>query len=268
MKKILLVSLVLLFPLSLFAKKTTYVATDHRFNYVKRSEIPLRLAEARAMSHPSEVDEEEIRSALLSVRAAKRHLLSKEIDRPEIFSEPALDFLSRHLTQGFREASVTEELEFSYLSKQPDIIIRNDRLTIGTAWMNGRALHVQFKKLFAKVTGDVDRRGTEDRAISRSRGTRILLEVGPCQKLGIDDPNEVVIDLECDPALAADEDTDESALAEKPKKKKRAPEEKVATPEDARSVKERLEALEELKKSKLISKKEYKQKRKEIMSDL
>ncbi|MBI4212098.1 MAG: hypothetical protein HY540_05610 [Deltaproteobacteria bacterium] len=238
------------------AKKTTYVATNHRFNYVKRDEVSHKLAAERQMNHPADVDEAKLREALASIRIAKKSFGEEDAKTHEAFGESAINFLAVNLSKAFREAASNEEIVFSYLDKDPIFIIRNDRLTIGTVWIHGNELHVQFQKLWAKMTIDTDRRGNERKAASMARGMRIAFDPAPNQKLGLDDAKELIIDLSAQVNVAAEPAEKTTEIAVK------------GTPTHAPDAKERLQKLEALKKEGLITDKEYAEKRKEILQGL
>ncbi|OGQ22235.1 MAG: hypothetical protein A3I05_06465 [Deltaproteobacteria bacterium RIFCSPLOWO2_02_FULL_44_10] len=248
-----------------FAKKTTYIVTNQRFDYVKLGEISLREAETRGVSHPVEVDEEKIRKALASLKFSRESFWKKSntFDR-KLFSDEAVNFLSLHLPKAFRQAKTTEEVVFSYLDKDPIVILRNDRLTIASVWVHGNELHLQFKKLFAKVSGDTDKRGNEVRAAAKAKGLRIALQIQPGQRLSQNDEKEVILDLNHDfssNASFAEEDNADEKTTKTPRAEK-------ASTDKTFNTKQRLEQIEQLRKDKFISQKEYDEKRKEILKDL
>lgn len=284
-----------------WAAKTTYVATNHRFNYVKIKEVSGPEAEGRAMTHPAKVDEQGLKAALASVNLARSYVIKKEADTQRVFNDPTIEFLAPNLVRAFAQAGPTEMVVFSYLSKNPFFIIRNDRLNICQAWIHNDELHIKFEKLYAKITGDVDKRGGEVKAIARARGLRVKLELGEGQKLGIDDPDEIVLDMHYNYAKKPEEPRapegvtmagekaqpgvqpgqEPAATATAPEEKApRKKEAKAAKSKDAslaaqapvpapqKTAKERLEELEQLKKEGLINKKEYEEKKKDILKEL
>jgi hypothetical protein len=189
-----------------------------------------------------------------------------------------------------------EKLVISYLSKDPIFILRNDRLNIADCWISGNELHVDFKKLFAKITGDIDKRGNETKAASRAKGLRVRLELGPGQKMAMSNPEEIILDLDynyvvvpetkqapkkgvtmtgeevplvwtADNATTDEPEVKPMSAAEKKTKKKEIKSPVEPTPPTA-TIKERLEKLDELKKAGLINKQEYTEKKAEILRDL
>lgn len=297
MKKIavLLFASIALLPAMASAGKTTYVATNHRFNYVKLKEVGGRLAEERLMTHPVIINEQGLRTALASIKLERGSLFKKEAETREVFDDDAINFLAPNFVRAFKQATPMEEVVFSYLSKNPLFIIRNDRINIGHAWIHEDELHISFEKIFAKITGDVDKRGNEARAIARSMGVRVKLEVGPGQQIG-QEKYEIVLNLHhnyaeetkveeaplVDVTMAGDQirkgeskGTEVSQTGAKAapararqivKKEESAP--GTADSAEAQTTKGRLETLEQLKRDGLISDKEYKAKRKEILKDI
>lgn len=299
MKRSLLAAMMLLVTANLaYAGKTTYIATNHRFNSVRLSEVKGSVAEARMMTHPKVLDLNGLKAALRSIKLSRTFIIKKEIDSQEVFSDPDIDFLAPNMAEAFSKASPNEEVQFSYLSKNPLIILRNDRLTIGNAWIHDNELHIKFTKLYAKVSMDVDKRGNEAKAAAKARGLRIQLEIQPGQKLGIDDPEEIILDLNYNyvkapedktpkegvtmsgekvpletgavvPATPEESAKPEKAVKGKASKTKSEPAAEVApTAPVQKGVKDRLEELEGLKKQGLIDGKEYKAKKAEILKDL
>lgn len=266
MKKIFLMALILSFaPAVSFAGKTTYIVTNHRLNYVKLKEVKGSVMEGRAMTHPAALDETGLRQALASINLSRSYLISKEVDTLRVFDENAVNFLAPAFAKAFSRAKSNEEIVFSYLAKNPVFIIRNDRLTVGTAWIHENELHIKFSKFYAKVLGDIDKRGNEDKAASSARGLRVKLDLGEGQKYGISDPEEVILDLHYN-------------YAKKPEEVKKSEEEagvtmageKISAGGDvpALTPKERLKQLDQLKKEGLINKEEYDTKRAEIIKEL
>ncbi len=285
MRKIIVFALVASFlPVCAFAKKTTYIVTNHRFNYVKVVEVKGKVAAERNMTQPREFDEGTMRAVLQSIKLSRRHFASKEIDTQDAFNESSINYLAPALVRAFSEATSNDEIVFSYLMKEPIFILRNDRINIGTMWLHDNELHVKFSKLYAKVTGDTDSRGHEAKAIANSRGLRIDLELQPGQTMDVKDANELVVDLGHN--FVSDVAAAEAAKPKEPEKKSKKKSKKevakaeeeaavgsaaagaAAAPQGGTDVKTRLESLEQLKKDKLITDKEYKEKKKEILKDL
>ena len=185
-----------LFSGTAWAAKTTYVITNGRFNYVKMREVGAKEAQALGMTHPATIDEGGLRAALGSVNLSRSYVVKKEVDTQQVFDSTAIDYLAPALVRAFSQAASNEKIVFSYLSKNPFFILRNDRLNICDAWVSGDELHIHFQKLYAKMTGDTDKRGNDSKLISQARGLRVQLDLGPGQKLGVEDTDEIVLNLD------------------------------------------------------------------------
>ncbi len=308
MKRLLtvLTLVAVLLPVAAQARKVTYIADNHRFNFVRLQEVKPKVLVQRNMTHPEQLDEQGVRAALASVMLSRAYIIKKETDSQQVFDQNAIDFLAPNLVRAFAQAKPNEEVQFGYLMKQPIFILRNDRLNLGSAWLSGSELHIKFDKLYAKVTGDTDKRGNEDKAVAKAIGLRVRLEMGPGQKMGIEDPEEVVLDINYNYALdnlnkekkttpilktmsgdtapipadiaSKSSDPTSTVATEETKSKKgkkvKADQKAVATTETptavpaVKSTQERLQQLDDLKKQGLINKKEYDQKRQEILKDL
>lgn len=295
MKKVLFFAVTtLVFATTALAAKTTYITTNHRFNFIKLKEVGGKVAGERQMSHPATVDEQGLRAALASINLARSYLIKKEVDTQRVFDDDAINFLAPALVRAFSKAGPNEEVVFSYLSKNPFFIIRNDRLNLGQAWIHNDELHIRFDKLYAKILGDVDKRGNEAKAIAKAQGLRVQLELSTGQKLGINDADEIVLDMHTSyvklpepekpptpitmsgekPAeevaavpAPADKKTEKSTKKEATGTKGSVPVETAAVPAQ-KTPKDRLEELKKLRQDGLIEKKEYEEKKKEILKEL
>ena len=298
-------AVLVLLSVSAFAAKTTYVTTNHRFDWVKLKEVSSQVAGERQMTHPVTIDEQGLRAALASIQLSRSFVIKKEVDTQRVFDDDTVNALAGAMAKAFSMATDRDEVVFSSLNKNPLFILRNDRLNLGQAWVHENELHIKFDKLYAKLIGDTDKRGNEAKIIAKAQGLRISLELGAGQKLGITDPEELVLDLnynyvkkpeeekkaegvtmsgqKAEPGLqpgeaappaeaAADKGKEASEKATKGSKKKGKAEAAapVETPPPApvKSAKDRLQELETLKKDGLINKQEYQQKKQEILKDL
>jgi hypothetical protein len=279
------------------AGKVTYLANDHRFDFVRTKELKQKDAEALALRHPQQLDEQGLRSALASINLSRGHLFKKEVDTQRVFDDGAVDYLAINFARAFSQAKANEIVEFSYLSKQPLFILRNDRVSIGKAWLSDDGLHIRFDRLYVKITGDTDARGHEAEAINRATGLRMKLEINPGQQFSLGDPDEMILDLHHNfaedlkkkesppsppektiagetvgPAPEATSSKQEATKGSKKGKKEEAAEAAAASPTAGAAAPstadQRLRAIEQLRKDGLISKKEYEQKKKEILEGL
>lgn len=273
-------------PASALAKKTTYIVTNGRLNYVKLVEVGSSVAEERSMTHPVDIPEQTLHDILASLKLSKAHLFGNETDTREVFNERAINYLAPALSRAFREAKENEEVQFSFAVKDPFFIIRNDRLTMVTAWVSGNELYLEYKKLYAKLTGDTDKRGDTSKVVGRAKGVRVSMELGPGQSMAAVGSDIMVVDLKHNFAPIATTATEtarpaeegKAAVSKRTKKSKytKGDAEEVSSTESAEGtaapaatgVSRRLEELETLRKRNLISRKEYNEKKKEILNDL
>jgi len=259
---IIILMAILSVPALVQARKTTYIVTNKRLNYVKLVEVKPAVAEERNMSHPVEISETKMREILTNLKLNREHLIGDDIDTKDIFNDKAINYLAPALSRAFREAQANEEVQFSYVVKNPKFILRNDRLTMVTAWVSGDEMYLDFEKLYAKLTGDTDKRGGESKIVNRSRGLRVSLELGPGQQMAAVGSNVLVVDLQhsyTPVATSKDDKTSTKTVATSPTAVSSMPEDDVT---------QRLERLDTLHKRGLISNKEYKEKKAEILKDL
>lgn len=165
-------------------KKTIF--TNYRLNFVKLDEIKGKNREYIHPSHPATVSVSKMREMMAAMRLSRRAFFKKEkiVKDQEVFDEGALETLAPHLVEGLRRASNDEVVAFSYLFKNPTFVLRNDRFTTGTVWMEGDDLHMEFTKIFARIDGDLDKRGYEAKMVGRAKGVRIVLEMSPGVQFG------------------------------------------------------------------------------------
>ncbi|MFA4973683.1 MAG: hypothetical protein WC683_13820 [bacterium] len=310
-KSIITAALVIALPISAAAKKSTYIATDHRFDFVKLTEIKPSESAALGITHPSKLDEQGLKSALESVMLARSFIIKKEVDTQRVFDDGAANYLAHNMSIAFAQAKPNEKVVFSYMQKDPVFIIRNDRLNLGEAWMQGDDLHIKFKKLYAKVTGDVDKRGNESKAVARARGLRIQLELQPGQQMAVNDVEELILNINYNYAAdvqkreqqakavptsgktmsgeavvlpageaQAAQPVEETKSKSKSKSKAKASDAEATAAAAAAApaasaaggaeggVEQRIRSLDSLRKEGLITDKEYKEKKKEILKDL
>lgn len=273
MKRIISISVLvacLAVPPLACAKKSTYVVTDRRLNYVKLVEVKASVAEERNITHPVDIPEQKIREILASLKLSKAHLLNDKVDTREVYDEKAINFLAPALSRAFRDAKSNEEVQFSYVVKNPFFVLRNDRLTMVDAWVSGNELYLEFQKLYAKLTGDTDKRGYESKTVNRARGLRVSLELGPGQTMAAVGSDTMVVDLAHDysiptptPGVAPEASEIEQG---DPTQHAMVNETPASMGDD--EMTRRLEKLDMLRKRGLISSKEYKQKKAEILKDL
>jgi hypothetical protein len=250
-----------LFSATALAKKSTYIYTDHRFNFVKIEAMDKDELKKLEVNHPLIVSQEQMRSILKEIKLSRTFVVKKETETQDIFDERAVSFIAPKLIEALEAATDKDKITVSYLTKDPKFILRDDRLTIVTVWAHANELHFEFQKLLAKLEGDYDKRGDFSKIIARSRGLRVSLAVRDGQSYGRG-TDELVVDLAHDFAKAAAETADASEIADA---SKTAP---IIITTPPITAKERLKELEQLKEDGLVTDKEYKKKRKDILKGL
>lgn len=272
MKKAFIALIVFLVSTASFAK-TKMIYSDGRFNEVRISDLSKKEAERLAPTHPARFTEEQIRSYLRNVKLAREFILSKEVETQDVFDDRAINFLAPKLVQGLSEATDKQIVEFSYLTKDPIFVLRNDRVSAGKVWAKGTDLHISFGKLFAKLLGDYDKRGNSAKTLAKAKGLRISLDLVEGQSYG-DSTGELVIDTTYDfnkPATEPSEKVAEDGKGNKDRanKAERVPDNRSpAAPAPERTVRDRLKELDQLKEDGLITDKDYKRKKNDILKGL
>lgn len=236
----------------------------HRVNYVKLDTMPkAEIAEAAA-NHPYKFSVEQMRAMLLSLRLSRRHLIKKEVSQQEIFIEDEAEQFAPYLVQAFAEAAPDQWIVLSIVQKRPYFIIRDDHLTVALLWIEGDKLHVRFKKVYAKLIGDYEAASNQQRLTKQASSVRISLEPGAGQMLSDYGEEEILLDTHYNFASPPAP----QSVAETPKDMPKSTSPAPTVPAAKKSVKQRLEELDALKKQGLISPKEYEEVRKSILSDI
>lgn len=270
MKKALLVVFLCLAAVPAFAKKTTIIYTDNRFNWVKIVEMNKKDSEKIKPTLPAVFTEEQLRAILKEIKLSRSVIMKKEVETQDIFDERGINFLAPKLVDALAKATDKDVVEFSYLTKDPIFILRDDRLTIGRVWVKDTDLYFAFDKLFAQLLGDYDKRGDFSKSIARAKGLRLSLDVRDGQSYG-ETTGELVIDTTRDFTKPAVETTDtEIATTKTPEKTAEAKSTAKSTPlpEPVRTVRDRLKELDQLKEDGLVTEKEYNQKKRDILKGL
>lgn len=280
-----------------------------RINWVKIDKASPKNVPLGSLRHPyTALTVEQMEGMLLSIKISKRFLLKKEVDSADVFNSYEARKYAPFIVEALAKASPDQTVNFSIIHKRPFFILRNDRLTMGNAWVADDGIHFQFAKLFAKMTGDYEASAQMDRAVRNAKSLRVTLEAGEGQQLSYASATEIILDPAYDFAAQAYRELEEDRLAEeeamkgkkakKEKKAKKKDEEEPAsqTPSTATvssgspstsgskpsavttsssssssssgDVASRLRRLEQLKKEKLITNQEYRQKREEILSEI
>lgn len=227
---------------------------------------------AGGLSHPYTFDPVQMREILGSIHFNKNVIFLRDVEDRDLFDAGNVEFLSPYLIEAFQKAKNNEVVTVSYFTRSSKFVIQDDRLSVFRAYVKDDGLHIKFSKLYAKLLGDRTTQGA-DRAASQARGMRVSLEPQKGQDRISWDPEELVFDLHYFvPGGSATAKKEEIV----PEKKTTKKSEQVTTKKSAstsmdtgeKSVKRRLEELEQLRKDELITDKEYQQKRKELIREL
>ncbi|MBI2346249.1 MAG: hypothetical protein HYV03_05080 [Deltaproteobacteria bacterium] len=241
-------SLVLPLPVGAGAR---YIYTNHKLDYVKLTPIPKKELSAKAPTHPATISTAKMREILAGIKLSRKLILSKEIETQEVYNDRAVNFLAPKLVEAFAQASLEEEVVFSWVWKDPRLLVRDDRFTAAKAWVKGNELHLEFLKVHAKLMGDYERGGNFDKAVNRAKSLRIALEPQPGQMLGASNAHELVIDMTKTMTASTSEATSS-----------------MTSSAGAAPLKDRLRELEKLRKAKLLTDEEYQSKRRELLQQL
>lgn len=275
-----------------------FAETIYKKNFDKIRLIPLDsdITMGEPVEHPYTISEQKIHNMLASLHFGRRLLILKDVEEIRLFDKRGLELLAPYLAQAFQKAGPDQMVQFTYIKKAPHWrVIRNDRLISGKAFIRNGELFIKFTKLYAKVFGDYQRAGKEERFFNSAKDIGSSLESKPGQRtidskfIALKIDHDYLADLEKLaeeekaakkqaedreqikgiplPEKATERSTAKATPASPANRSEPALSEETATPEDG-DITARLETLKELRKKKLISEREYQKKRKEILGDL
>lgn len=254
------VAALLLCP-QLASAESKYIYTNHRLDYVKLQPIPKKESAEKSPTHPATIAIGKMQEILASLKVSRKLFLRKQVETQEIFNEKAVGFLAPLLVEAFQRAGADEVVVFSYLWKNPQLIMRNDRFTAAKAWVKDQELHIEFLKLHAKLEGDTDKKGNFDRVVNQAKSLRIELEPQAGQMFGASNAHELVIDLAAAVARPVPEG---GAKGKAAASRATIP---ATEPVDT-SLQSRLRELDTLRRARLITDDEYQAKRKALLQNL
>lgn len=244
--------------------ESSIISSDYRLTFVKLDKM--KKSDAKNL-HPTTFTDDQIRLVLQSIKMNKRMMASSDTEVDTVFSDRAVEWLAPRVVSAFRQVTPGQKVVFSYLSKDPVFIIRNDRVTIGSLWVDDRGLHIHFDKLLAKVSGDYDKQGMNAKTLAHAKGLRIALDRQPSQQYG-DTTDELIFNMAqvtSDSGLAAPERLSQAGEDLTSDKQSTT---KPARSQPTKTSAERLEELKQLKDAGLITDREYEAKRKAIVDSL
>lgn len=255
-----------------------------RVNWVKTIKANPKDVPLGALHHPyTKITAEQMEAMLLSIKIAKKYMLKKELKTIDVFNSWEARKFAPYLVEALSKVDPDRVVHFSIVNKRPVFILRNDRLTMGNLWVAEDGVHFQFKKLFAKLTGDYESSGEMDKLIRKAKTLRVTLDAHDGQKLSYESPTEIILDPQYNFIDQVYKEREAERLAEeeymkgKGKKKKKKSKgsyqqanNSSSSSDDAQrgDAAERLRKLENLKKEKLISDQEYKTLREKILSEI
>lgn len=264
--------------------KTEYIYRK-RANWVKIKKADPKYVPLGALKQPyTDVTVDQMEAMLLSIKIAKKYLLKKDLKTLDVFNSWEARKFSPYLVEALAKAEPDQVVHFSIINKRPLFILRNDRLTMGHLWVDGEGIHFQFTKLFAKLTGDYESSASMDKLMRKAKTMRVSLEANKGQKLSYASTTEIILDPNYNFVDQMYQEREQDRLAEEQEmrgSKGSAPQassgSQATTPGSYSGsstsgsegdVAARLRKLENLKKQKLISEKEYQDYRKKILSEI
>ena len=274
-----------------FARAETKILYDKKFNTVRLVDVDAKITGEGELNQPVNISKEKVHNMLGSLTFDKGLVIMKDREEVTLFDKRGLDLLSPYISQAFAEATPEQMVQFLYILKAPyGKVIRNDRLIIGNMWVRNGELFVRFDKLYAKIFGDYQRPGNQ-RMLNDAKDVRVSLAQQPGQT--VIGQKLVALRIQHDYYADLQRRKEEQLKAKEEKKKEETeigvplPQSEPAPQQTAKqdsqvgnlvsdqagaalpgSTEARLQELDELKKKQLISDKEYKAKRKEILEDL
>lgn len=269
----------------------TKILYDKKFNTVRLVDADAKVTGEGALNQPKTISKEKIHNMLGSLAFDKGLVIMKDREDVTLFDKRGLDLLSPYISQALAEATPEQMVRFLYILKAPyGKVIRNDRLIMGNMWVRNGELFIRFDKLYAKIFGDYQRPGNS-RLLNDAKDIRVSLSQQPGQT--VIGQKLVALRVQHDYYADLQRRQAEKLKAKEEKKKQETeigvplPETEPAPQQAAKkdgtvgnlvsdeaaeavpgSTEARLQELDELKKKQLISDKEYKAKRKEILEDL
>lgn len=271
-KKMILVLAVLFFqPATVFAKND-YIYRN-RINWVKLDELSKKQLAGVELLHPAtNITEAQMQAMLLSIQMNKGAAFKNDIKTTEVFDNDEATKYAPLIVQALAQAAPNEVVNVSVVNKRPAMVVRNDHLTMVNIFVTAEGIHFYFGKLFAKLDGDYMEVSKMDQTIRNAKTMRVSLSAVEGQRLSFGEENELILDPNYDfvnsvakTLVAVDAKSSQKAIA-KTTTPANAATTTVTTPTE--TIEERLQNLESLKQKGLISDKEYKAKKKEVLSEI
>lgn len=245
-----------------FKNRKGYYYDNQRFNYVRLEKF--KGAGDKNINHPFQFTDPQMSTILKMIEIKKGVFASKSEKIKNVFDSYAIGKLTPPIIKAFSEVTPDQKVGFAFMIKDPMFVIKNDRLSTGSMWVEDGKLHIDFDEIYVKVTGDTDKRGyiAMRRQVQSARGLRIALDLQPGQEYG-DSTHELVVDVGLSAQIAEERLKKEKELAAKGVEDTV----KIEVVKD-KSVRERLRELKTLRKEQMITEEEYQQKKKELLDQL
>ncbi len=276
MNKKMILSLVLA---ALFIQPTTAFAKSdyiyrNRINWVKLDELSKKQLAGVELLHPSStISEAQMHAMLLSIQMNKGAAFKNDIKTTDVFDEDEATKYAALIVQALAQAAPNEVVSVSVVNKRAAMVVRNDHLTMLNVFVTAEGVHFYFGKLFAKLDGDYMEVSKMDQTIRNAKSMRVALTAASGQRLSFGVEDELILDPNFDfvnnvakTQMPADTKSPQKTVA------------KTTTPTSAtapavetaptETIEERLQNLENLKQKGLISDKEYKAKKKEVLDEI
>ncbi|MBU0505633.1 MAG: hypothetical protein ABII18_10185 [bacterium] len=298
---IIIVTVFCLFTTTVLAENKSYVYRK-RAEWVKLTELSSKQLAGQSLYHPySEMTNDQMVSFLSSLKMNKAQVLKKGFKTAEIFSKEEANRFAPHVINALLQATPNQVVNVSIIHKRPYFVVRNDYISLVNVYVKEDGVHFYFSKLFAKLNGDYEQATNMYKAIRKAKSIRVSLAPAPNQIIGSNGKEIVVIPqsiismdsaMREGAALAKKEDVLASPAVTVPVVTKPVAVPVIATPvtvlvtepetvaqtdvlslddsalQPQEDVKTQLESLEGLKKAGLITNREYKKKRKDILKEL
>lgn len=258
-----------------FAAKSDYLYR-HRANWVKIKKASAKDVPLGFLKHPyTDVSVDQMEAILLMMKLNKQRAFKKDIKTVDVFNSFEARKFAPFFVEGLKKITADQVINFAVIHKRPMFLLRNDFISIGNLWVGEDGLHFQFTKLFAKIVGDYESSASMDKLIRNARSSGVILDARKGQQLAYDYPRELIVDPKHDFIADAGLERRRRRVEEerllRGRKKGYMDESDIGTSESyapRRTVTERLDELEALKKSGAVSAEEYKKLRAKILQDI
>src|SRR3990167_4508218 len=165
MKQFFAVLLCLVLLPSFASAGSTFIYRN-RANWVKIDKAsPKKMPLGHIMHPATNIPEEQMEAMLISVKIAKRYVLKKEVYSADVFDSWEARKFASYIVQALAQADADHVVNFSIIHKRPTFILRNDYISMGNIWVSEDGVHIQFDKLFSKITGDYEASASMDKLI-------------------------------------------------------------------------------------------------------